>query len=215
MEKTISLKEIWAEFRQKNPKVRIREAARILGVSEAELVATGVGDHVIALKNTFKDLLKEVSSLGRVMALTRNEFCVHERKGRYEQVSVNNHVGLALGPDIDLRMFMSQWKIGFAVQENDRKSLQFFNGEGTAMHKIYLTPDSDLTAYNQLVERYRSSVVPDPLVSTAWPQGAGNEPVELPASIDRTPVRDFQKGWLAIKATHDFLDLSRKYELNQ
>src|SRR3546814_9918332 len=77
----------------------------------------------------------------RVMALTRNEFCVHERKGRYEQVSFNNHVGLALGPDIDLRLFMSHWKIGFAVQENDRKSLQFFNGEGTAMHKIYLTPD--------------------------------------------------------------------------
>jgi len=38
--------------------------------------------------------------------------------------------GLVLGPDIDLRLFLGQWKLGFAVREplkgGERLSLQFF-----------------------------------------------------------------------------------------
>ncbi len=52
-------------------------------------------------------------------------------------------MGLALGEDIDLRLFFAQWHAGFAVTEwaNDPArppalSLQFFDAGGTAVHKV-------------------------------------------------------------------------------
>jgi iron complex transport system ATP-binding protein len=96
-----------ARQKAENPKVRIRKAAKQLGVSEAELVACGIGQTAIRLEGDFREMLKDVPSLGYVMALTRNDHVVHERKGVYEQVSFDNHVGLVLGEDIDLRLFMT------------------------------------------------------------------------------------------------------------
>ena len=90
------------------------------------------------------------------MALTRNDHVVHERKGVYENISFNNHVGLVLGADIDFRLFLGDWKFGFAVHENERFSLQFFNSYGDAAHKIYLTEKSNKEAYDVLVEKYKA-----------------------------------------------------------
>ncbi len=59
----------------------------------------------------------DMPSVGRVMCLTRNEHCVHERHGRFEDVQVSGPHGLVLGPDIDLRLFLGQWRYGFAVRE--------------------------------------------------------------------------------------------------
>ena len=128
---SVTLADQYAAFRAENPKSRIRDAAAQLGVSEAELVATGLGLTAIRLGGNpldgdFRELLKQVPTLGHVMALTRNDSVVHERKGTYQNVSFTGHMGLVLGEDIDLRLFMSQWKYGFAVNESDRRSLQFF-----------------------------------------------------------------------------------------
>jgi len=82
-----SLKERYEAFKAENPKVRIRDAAKQLGVSEAELVACGIGETAIRLEGDFREMLKDVPSLGYVMALTRNDHVVHERKGVYEPVS--------------------------------------------------------------------------------------------------------------------------------
>src|SRR5690554_4576258 len=111
----LDLKTRWAEFRQNNPKVRIRHAAAALGVSEAELVATDCGDSVIRLDADWRTLLKELEQLGEVMALTRNDACVHEKTGVYRNVKVfdNRAVGLVLDEQIDLRIFLQHWHHGF------------------------------------------------------------------------------------------------------
>ncbi|REA58635.1 hemin-degrading factor [Dyadobacter luteus] len=204
------LKQIWANFKEQNPKTRIRDAARELSTTEAELVATGLGENVVLLHGDFRELLKEVGTLGHVMALTRNDHVVHERKGVYENVSFNNHVGLALGPDIDLRLFVGDWKFGFAVNENERQSLQFFNSAGEAAHKIYLTEKSDKAAYEALVEKYKSEDQGVSLVITPKAEKAP-EPETAP-DID---VAAFQKEWLELKDTHDFFTLLRKYKLTR
>ncbi len=144
------LKDRWTEFREENPKTRIRDAARQLGVTEAELVATSMGETTTRLGGDFREILKAVPTLGYVMALTRNDALVHERKGVYQKVSFNEHVGLVQGPDIYLRLFMSSWQFGFAVSENDPHSLQFFDTHGEAIHKIYLTDQSDKAAYDTI-----------------------------------------------------------------
>jgi len=48
------LKEKWEALKAENPHVRIRNAAAQLGVSEAELLATGVGEGVTVLKPEFQ-----------------------------------------------------------------------------------------------------------------------------------------------------------------
>lgn len=204
------LKEIWTEFKIQNPKTRIRDAANELNTTEAELVATGIGDNVTLLDGDFRELLKEIESLGHVMALTRNDHVVHERKGIYENVSFNNHVGLVLGPDIDLRLFLGDWKFGFAVHENDRHSLQFFNSKGDAAHKIYLTEKSNNKAYVALVTKYTATDQVTALGIVA------KEETKVPA--ETTPDIDipaFQAEWLALKDTHDFFGLLRKYKLSR
>jgi putative hemin transport protein len=204
------LKERWAEFKVENPKTRIRDAAKELNTSEAELVATGIGETAVLLEGDFRELIKEVGSLGHVMALTRNDHVVHERKGVYERISFNNHVGLVLGEDIDLRLFLGDWKFGFAVSENDRHSLQFFNSFGEATHKIYLTDKSNKEAYDTLVSKYRAADQEVKLLVSEKPESP-TEP-EADPEID---VAAFQAEWLALKDTHDFFTLLRKYKLSR
>lgn len=141
---TNNLKSQWEKLKAESPNLRIRNAAEKLGVSEAELVATQVGETVTRLRPEFSAILSDIEKLEKVMALTRNEECVHERKGIYLNPDFSSpHAGLFVGEDIDLRIFLSHWAKAFAVAEKsehgDRKSLQFFGKDGLAIHKIYLT----------------------------------------------------------------------------
>lgn len=209
MSNRADLKERWSEFKSENPKTRIRDAARELDTTEADLLATGLGDNIILLEGDFRELLKEVTSLGYVMALTRNDHVVHERKGVYENVSFNNHVGLVLGEDIDLRLFLGDWKFGFAVHEGDRYSLQFFNSFGDAAHKIYLTEESNKEAYDALVEKYRAADQEAMALTAVKPEKKAEEQA---GDIDTAA---FQAEWLTLKDTHEFFGLLRKYKLSR
>jgi putative hemin transport protein len=206
----LALKHRWETYKTQNPKSRIRDAARELNTSEAELLATGLNSQVKLLDGDFRELLKEVHKLGSVMALTRNDHVVHERKGIYENVSFNAHVGLVLGPDIDLRLFMGDWKFGFAVDENSRKSLQFFNSYGEAAHKIYLTDKSYGAAYVALVSSYLAKDQ-DVILQI----NTKETPIPEPESLPDINVEAFQSEWLALKDTHAFFGLLHKYSLSR
>ncbi len=203
------LQEKWGRIKKENPKIRIRDAAKELGVSEAELVATGVGLSNILLNNDFKGLLKEAEKLGPVMALTRNDYCVHERKGIYNRVSFNGDIGLAVNPDIDLRLFMKYWHFGFAVNENGRLSFQFFDESGEAVHKIYLTELSDPGVYSGLAEKYKA----EEQVQHIEPVSAEPTPGEKPDSEIDVPA--FQQAWRALQDTHEFHGMLKSYGLSR
>jgi len=198
-----TLKQRWNELLANDPKLRIRNAAKTLGVSEVELLATRLGDGATRLRPEFPAILGEVVTLGRVMALTRNEDVVHERKGTYLNASLDKGpVGLFVGAEIDLRIFWSAWASAFAVQEEGRDgprfSLQFFAKDGSAIHKIYLLPESDAGAYHDLVERFRDMEQEQAIHVAPFPP----LPAERPdAEVD---VAAFRSAWLALKDTHDF-----------
>lgn len=200
---TLVLKDRYIALKAENPKMRIREAAKQLGVSEAELVATN--ENNIVLKPEFENILKEIQSLGYVMALTRNDHAVHERKGIYTKAGFNGHVGLVANPDIDLRLFMNAWHFGFAVSEGERQSLQFFDQDGEAVHKIYLTDLSNQQAYLALVNKYRAERQRDPLQILPVDRSIVEKP---DSAID---VKGFQEAWLALKDTHDFFSVLNKF----
>jgi putative hemin transport protein len=209
MEKTLDLKSQWEALKLEQPKLRIRDVAKQLQTSEAELLATEIGSTVTRLNDDFQGILKSVEALGKVMALTRNDYCVHERKGIYKNMSFSGPMGLAVNPDIDLRLFMNQWSSSFAVDEDGRKSLQFFAKDGTAVHKIYVTEDSDEAAYDQLVVKFTATDQHDPLKMDKEKVVVVEKP---DADID---VKAFQQKWLTLKDTHDFHGLLRNFGLTR
>jgi putative hemin transport protein len=202
----------WSRLRGEQPTLRIRDAAMTLGVSEAELVALGVGTTATPLAADWRSILSEMPAVGRVMCLTRNEHCVHERHGRFEDVQVTGPHGLVLGPDIDLRLFLGSWKHGFAVREplksGERLSLQFFDGSGEAVHKIYATDETDRSAFDALIARHRAEA---PAELAVRPRAA--DTVDRPDSeID---VEGLRHAWRAMKDTHEFFGMLGKFKVGR
>ncbi|MGV0935634.1 hemin-degrading factor [Empedobacter falsenii] len=204
------LKQQWKDLKANQPKIRIRNAAKELGVSEMELLATQLGDNVTKLKPEFAAILQEIESLGKVMALTRNNECVHERKGIYLNPDFSSpHAQLFVGEDIDMRIFLNHWKTAFAVVEKsehgERKSLQFFGKDGEAIHKIYLVPQSNVEAFDALVEKYKNedqqTIPTTEIIENKVTENPDNE-------ID---VEGFQQAWVELKDTHNFFMMLRKF----
>lgn len=204
------LKEKWNQLKADNAHLRIRNAAEQLGVSEADLLLTNVGEGVTILTADFAAILSEVESLGKVMALTRNDECVHERKGTYLNGDFSSpHAQLFVGEDIDLRIFLNSWKHAFSVVEGDKKSLQFFGKDGLALHKIYLTKDSNTEAFDVLIEKFKAEDQAQIFIFEPIPAKADEKP---DSDID---VEGFRKAWSELKDTHDFFMMLRKFGLSR
>lgn len=204
------LKEKWEALKAENPHLRIRNAAEQLGVSEAELLLTNVGEGVTVLKPEFANILTEVEKLGKVMALTRNDECVHERKGTYLNGDFSSpHAQLFVGEDIDLRIFQNHWKFAFAVVEGDRKSLQFFGKDGLALHKIYVTKDSNAEAFEPIVAQFTAENQTETFEFEAV---APKAPEKEDSEID---AEGFKKAWTELKDTHDFFMMTRKFGVSR
>jgi len=196
---------------------RHRDIASQLGVSEGQLIDAHVGAgpqglQAQRLRGPFPDLLAELQGCGELMALTRNPHCVHERTGVYQQLSVQGEagqqVGLALGEEIDLRLFYRHWQAGYAVREGASQSLQFFDASGTAVHKIFSRPGTELAAWQALRVRWGDLDAPAPQWVTPLPPPVC-EPAPMP---DPTAL---QKGWAALRDTHEFHGLLKRLGLRR
>lgn len=200
-----SLRERYQSLRARQPSMRVRQAATHLGVSELELVAAHCGDmQSVILASPPQTVFKELGRLGRVMALTRNDACVHERHGVYEDIRAGKSMGLVLGPDIDLRMFFQHWATTLAVNDGGRKSIQFFDGAGSAVHKVFVTDQTDLAEYTRLVNELAE-------MRPVWPQV---QPLpQQPAPSSGITTDAFRSDWLAMQDTHEFHGLLQKHGL--
>ena len=208
------IKKRYRLLKERQPMIRARNAATELGISEGELLASRVGDGVIRLTDDAEAVLKAVSPVGEVMALTRNESCVHERKGVYDNSEFFQHgrmaMGLFVNPDIDLRLFMNHWRFVFAAVEQTRgglrNSLQFFDKSGQALHKIYLTPKSDESRYHELVSVH-SHRLQEPVIEVeAYKPPQAERP---DSEIDWDGLRAAYEN---LKDTHDFHPMLMKFK---
>lgn len=204
----------WRQLREAEPGLRARDAAERLGVSEAALVASRVGDGVTRLKGELPQLIRELPALGRVMALTRNAYCVHEKKGRYDNIDIGGVMGIVLDEDIDLRLFLRHWRYGFAVRETSHgrelESFQFFDGDGRAVHKVYRTDETDRTAWRSLVHRY-TAAVQSPLIELV----AVEDPLPSRLADDAVDVVSLRDHWRALRDPHDFFALLKKHDVTR
>lgn len=211
----------FATMRREGPR-RHRDIAKILSISEAELLAAHCGPiadgevltlEAILLNTQWPEQIASIASLGSVMALTRNPSCVHEKIGIYHPVSQAGDVGLVLGEAIDVRLFYKNWHTGFAVIELTARgvqhSLQFFDRYGVAIHKIFLRPESQIAAFEEIKNRF-AAPLQSPMISIsphAWPKPERND-----AEID---VPGLQQDWIAMRDTHDFFLILKKYDVSR
>jgi putative hemin transport protein len=211
--KSTTLHEAWRGIQSAKPGIRIREAAKELGASEAELLATKVGKDVVRLQGPWPELLKSFKSLGRVMSLTRNDACILEHKGPFQVIDIMgsgaHSVATVIGP-IETRVFFSAWHVAFAVTEekSDRvlKSIQIFDKAGEAITKIYLQEKSIEEVYEKIINDFRS---PDQsLELDVQPYPAE----EFSASVNKEA---FLADWSELKDTHDFFGMLKKHKVQR
>lgn len=198
------------EIRARHPEMRERDFARIHAISEAELVAAQVGSTAIALRPDVGALLRGLPACGEVMALTRNESAVHEKIGPYEKPVVGARAAMVLGEQIDLRLFPGHWHFGFAVEKTGedgavRHSLQFFDAQGTAVHKVHARPATNMAAWDALIASLRYEQQDDAIVLTPT---SAPEAVGEPAGVDQLRQR-----WQAMTDTHQFFGVLRDLNL--
>ena len=232
-----NLAERWSALRTEQPKLQIRDAARALGASEAQLLATNLGNGVTRLQadgNQPREIMRAALGLGLVQAITRNENGVIETTGtasKFKQAGdksdqadakqdpekearERNIAGGYLGGAIDLRFHFENWKYAFAVAQPGRdgklsRSLQFFDAQGDSVHKLYVRSDAGVAVFDQLVATFRAPEQSAQLNVLA----AASKVAEKPdASID---VKEFQLAWKEMTDVHQFAQILREFKLSR
>lgn len=138
-----------------------RAVAAELGVTEAELLASGCGRIVTRLTGSFSELLRGLPVLGEIKSVVRNAYAVQERTGRVTTVtSLPGGVVHLTADTFELDAAVPAWCKAFALIEPGRlgtkRSIQLFDGRGSAVAKFFLTPESDAVGYKTLVARFQS-----------------------------------------------------------
>ncbi len=210
------LRASWEQLRRNKPTLRIRDCAEELGVSEAELLATTVGEYSTRLAGDWTKLLTRLPELGRVMSLTRNDSCVLEHKGSFEKIDLiqaGPHTIATVVGSIESRVFFAAWKYGFAVRQQTprgmQQSLQIFDEAGQAVTKIYLTaPDSNQQAFDRIVEDFKS---------TDQSKNFESRKMHLVPTkpLDEVNKEALLSDWEKMRDTHDFHGLLRKHQVGR
>lgn len=192
---------------------RMRDAAAALGVPEAALLearrATGAAVRLARSEapEGFGTILARLPEAGEVMALTRNDTCVHELHGTFSQPSFDGPMGQVTGA-IDLRLFLQHWRFGYRLDEDTRsgprRSLQFFDATGTAIHKVYATAATDRAAFDRIAD---AAADPDatPAAFAPIPARAAER---SDAEVDLPGLR---AAWDALEMTNEFFLLLGRF----
>jgi putative hemin transport protein len=231
-----SLSERWDALRAEQPRLQLRDAAAKLNVSEAELLATGIGKTVTRLQegeNVPREIMRRALDLGTVLALTRNENGVLERTGvatrlkpqeeivgldadkeKEREARLRNIAGGYLGGEIDLRFTFKNWKYAFAVIQPGKdgavsRSLQFFDTHGNAAHKIYVKSDAGVAVFDKLVADFRDPLQSAELKVAAAPAKVAEKP---DSAID---VKEFQLAWNELSDVHQFNRLLTEFGVSR
>jgi putative hemin transport protein len=211
----------FATMRRNGPR-RHRDIAKILSISEAELLAAHCGEvspqetvtlEATRLSNQWHEQISTLETLGPLMALTRNASCVHEKTGVYQPVTQTGDIGIVLGEAIDLRIFYNNWHLGFAVIEKTARglqnSIQYFDRYGVAVHKVFLLPDSHITAFIDFKNRFSEK---DPLSNVSV---ATKELTKAECADSDIDVAGMERAWSEMDDTHDFFLLLKKYNVSR
>ena len=136
-----------------------RAAAIKLGVSEAELLASGCGHFATRLQPDFPALLARLPELGEIKCIVRNPWAVLERAGRVHHIEAATPGILHVRADrFEAECKVAMWSKGFALEESSARgtklSFQFFTAAGLSAGKFFLRQDGSVAAFRNLVQAF-------------------------------------------------------------
>lgn len=205
--------ERYQQAKKENKGKYTRNLADLLNVSEAKILHSRVGkDGSQRLSANIPDLLQALSTIGEVKAITRNEFAISQQIGQYDNAKFSSHAGLFLNPrGLDLRMFFAQWDSVFALNENisngEHHSIQFFDKHGDALHKVYATEHTDMSAWNALIKQYATEHNPELIINKVQPFS------EQP--INEALAQQLEQQWRSMTDVHQFFILLKNNNLSR
>lgn len=200
-------------LRAEEPKLFARDFALKHGITEACLIAANVGLGNRRLRMEFEPMFSRIESFGEVLALTRNEWAVHERTGTYQNFRFGPNASMYLGEDIDMRLFPTYFHAAYATEHAGRdgatmRSIQFFDAAGEAIHKIFLRDASDRDAFEAFVQDFLHPEQSQEFAAQA------PLPVES-AKADAERVDELRAAWDAMTDTHQFLTMVSRQKANR
>lgn len=188
---------------------RPRDAAAALGVSEGALTeARRAAGEAVPLRlpprpEGFAALIGRLGALGPLMALTRNDACVSEITGVYPAVKMVGSMAQTVGA-VDLRMFLDQWAVAYAVSDGERRSIQIYDVSGVAVHKIHPREGTDLAGWAALVDGLADRDAPE-TVFARLPAPPADAP------DDRIDIAALRADWAALEHSHAFFGLLARH----
>ena len=152
-------------------KLRHREIAHFLEITEAELIDAHVGiskldviksspqmARAVRLKKPWVEWMPMIQKLGDVMSLTKNSSAVHEVMGSYKNAYSENGVHKIVFEHLQLKLKYQFWEFAYLFEESKsnavQRSIQFFDESGQAIYKIFLLPDSHHWYFDEIAKRY-------------------------------------------------------------
>lgn len=199
-------------LRLEKPNQRDRDFATANNITEAQLVAAYVGHGVTPISADLDQVMETAMQLGEVMALTRNESCVHEKVGTYGNYRRGPHAAMIFNGDIDLRFFPSHWKHAFMVEremgDSLRRSIQVFDAAGDAVHKIFLRDEAHIRDWDAAKARL---ALPNPSdVLEVTPRVPTQGPKILPEKAE-----ELRRDWARMNDTHQFMRITSNLGMNR
>lgn len=207
-----TLRHYWKTNPQKFKGMRQYEIAQALGISEGEWVDACVGYESQRLVSNPKRFISMLPFLGEVKVLTQTESAVHEKIGSFDHIefshennsaTVNNH-------RVDLQISLQQWHRIYAIRVKKGRyihhSLQVFNIQGTAIHKIFMMPQTHNKRWHSFVE---SRLSPDDT-----PFRARALSVLKRKTQESISLQGFRDSWDNLLHPQNVPDLLKRYNLN-
>jgi putative hemin transport protein len=218
MTTTTVLAERWHALKAEAPGTRIRDAAATLGCSELELLVAAMRRPDLHpdlsarhITEPLPELFERVGELGRMMALSRNDAVVSETHGEYGEINRRGNVAVVHTETIDLRVDFAHWRYGFVVRMSSHgrelDSLQFFDSDGVAVHKIYLEAGSNREPF----EAIKAAASPEPPELVLEPAAASPDR-RGGTEVDATELRE---GWQKLTNVHQFTALLRRLNVTR
>ncbi len=159
-----ALREQLKRYKEENQKFRLKDAVKFLNVSEEEIITVDEALEVCDIGRDFAKIFDYVKKLGKVRAISRTRYGVMSTEGIFKNVKIHGMRGVTSGPGIDIRLQLYTWNNSYAVKkklahkEEIVRSIQFCNQQGKIAHKIDLTEDSNIGAFDEMINDLGSSV---------------------------------------------------------
>tara|TARA_Y100000994_G_C15654843_1_gene426935 strand:+ start:262 stop:1212 length:951 start_codon:yes stop_codon:yes gene_type:complete len=161
IDKFNNLKSKWKTFQKDNPKVRIRDAAYQMKVSEAELLSTEINETVsFLLIEDMTAFIKDILKVDKIMLLIRSDYVVHEKTIKTKNIRLEDNQIIDLDKNgckiLDFNIDAFEYVFFQKKMHSNRelKSFQFFDKAGMAILKIYLK-GKDLGFFDEIELKYK------------------------------------------------------------